>query len=408
MALAPAAAAAGVLRVSHRAAIHSCRQARPRANVRSPGRARRRCRPASYRRTQHPAIAVAPAVGGSSYQNPLSGETPDPAPLSATAADYYLYSTGDLFPIQRSSDLLHWTPVGTAFATRPSWVVQGADWHPWSPSVIRADGLCPLATILGGLVRQLAGGLSCYVMYYVGLSAQFSTNCVAVATASSPAGPFVDQGPLTNGVLDNAGRPIGCGDNSGFGNIDPAPFLDTDGQAYLYVSTDRTCAAPAASCTEANSELQPAISVLHLTPDLLGVAGGRQRLFGGGQRWERGPGGMVVEGPWTERRGGAYHLFYSGGDWNRQYGMGDATLTSPLGPALKDPKNPILSGTNQVSSPGGGSTITGPRGGEWMLYHARLGGYNAPRQLFIDPVVWNADGSPSIKGPTSTPRSPAP
>jgi beta-xylosidase len=410
MVVVPAASAGGVLRVRHRAAIRPCRHPRPRHNGRVPARAQRKCRPAPRRGVQHRPVAAAPALGASWYQNPVSGASADPSGLKehSAGADYYLYSTGELFPIQRSTDLVHWTPVGTAFATRPLWVVQSGDWHPWSPNVIQATGLCPLTTILDGLIRSLAGTPSCYFMYYVGLSAEFATNCVAVATATSPQGPFTDQGPLTNGALDSSGRPIGCGDNIGYGNIDPAPFVDTDGRAYLYVSTDAACPAGSASCTSANSTLAPTIAVMPLAPNLLQVSGQRQALFSGTQSWERAPQGMVVEGPWMEQRGGVYHLFYSGGDWAANYGMGDATLSSPLGPATPDPKNPILAGTPQVYGPGGGSTITGPSGGDWMLYHARLTGDHQPRRLFIDPVVWNANGMPTVKGPSSTPQSPVP
>jgi beta-xylosidase len=117
---------------------------------------------------------------------------------------------------------------------------------------------------------------------------------------------------------------------------------------------------------------------------------------------------MVVEGPWVEKHFGRYYLFYSGGPWTGNYAMGFALLSSPLGPATKNPGNPILAGNGTVFGPGGGSTIRGPRGEEWMLYHARLGGYTQPRQLFIDRVVWHTDGTVTVRGPTTTPQSPAP
>ena len=280
------------------------------------------------------------------------------------------------------------------------------DWNPWSPSVLQADGPCP---------NKQSG--PCYYMYYAGLSGQFSPSihCVGVATAPVPGGPFTDWGPLSNGVLDNSGRPIGCGDNAGYGNIDPAPFVnvDTDGRrAYLYVSTDNACPPASASCNDTDSTVstvRPTISVIPLSQDLLHAAGSRQPLFSGGpQSWEQAPWAMVVEGPWMEKRNGVYYLFYSGGDWTHNYAMGDARMPTPTGPATKDPNNPILHGTDQVYGPGGGSTITGPSGGNWMLYHAKLGGYNQPRQLFIDPVVWSRNGNVTVKGPTTTRQTPAP
>jgi xylan 1,4-beta-xylosidase len=338
-------------------------------------------------------------AAASSYKNPVSGTSPDPSGLNnnGSGSDYYLYTTGNLFPIQHSSDLVTWTSVGTAFTDLPSWVVQSGDWHPWSPSVVQASQPCPHTK-----------SPSCYYMYYVGLSSQFNTNCVAVATSTTPGGPFKDHGPLSNGVLDSSGRPVGCGDNNGYGNIDPAPFVDTNGGVYLYVSTDFACPTGSASCTSADSTLTPTIAVMALKPNLLRVSGQRTQLFSAGQSWEKASWAWVVEGPWMQKHNGVYYLFYSGGDWTRNYGMGYATMSSPSGPATKYSHNPILYGTTQVFSPGGGSTIIGPSGGNWMLYHARLGGYTQPRQLFIDPVVWNLDGTVAVNGPTTTPQSPGP
>jgi beta-xylosidase len=372
------------------------------------------CRGASARRQVCPSLArrggpAAPyQLATTWYQNPVSGRAPDPFGFELTGSAYLLYSTGNLFPIEISDDLIHWTSAGTAFAQRPAWVVQQGEWHAWSPNVIHVNRLCPAPTLLYGLAHQLTASLSCYYLYYVGYSARFSVNCVAVASAMSPLGPFVDQGPLSNGALDAQGRPIGCGDDVGYGNIDPAPFQDSDGRAYLYVSTDFQCRGGAGACRPGHSVLRPTVSAMALAPDLLRVSGGRVPLFHGTQAWQRSGSQKVVEGPSMEKHDGVYHLIYSGGSWRRRYAMGDATLVSPLGPVRQDPRNPMLAQGSNVYSPGGGSTVVGPHGGEWIVYHARLGGYNRPRQLFIDRLVWNPDGSPTVAGPTSTPQSPAP
>jgi beta-xylosidase len=211
--------------------------------------------------------------------------------------------------------------------------------------------------------------------------------------ASDPAGPFRDLGPLTRRGA-RRGEPVGCGDANGRGNIDPAPLRDVNGRVYLYVSTDFRCRA-GAHCV-----LAPTLSVMPLAADLIHVAGGRRELMHGTAGWQRAGRTETVEGPWPERHGGRYYLFYSGGSWRRNYGMGYATATAPTGPFREGAGNPILKGTHQVLSPGGGSTVIGPRGGEWMLYHARLGSYTAPRRLWMDPLVWQSDGSVFVAGPT--------
>lgn len=345
-----------------------------------------------------PSSAAAPAaVMPPTYLNPLAAPVADPSVIDAGDGghDYYLYATGELFPVWRSPDLVNWTPAGTALAQRPAWTGPSGDWTPWAPAAIRRAGPCPGAT-----------GPSCFVLFYTALAAGVTSrpHCIGVAVSPVPGGPFTDLGPLgaADGSVDSSGRPIGCGDDAGYGNIDPAPFVDADGRAYLYVSTDRR------SDGAGGWVLEPTLSVIPLTDDLLHAAGPRQPLLKGDAGWELTGGGPLVEGPWMERRGSVYYLFYSGGDWRVAYGMGYATAGSPTGPFTKAPANPILRETDGVRSPGGGMIVRGPAGGDWLVYHARAGAYDQPRTLRIDPVVWNADGTVAIAGPTTGAEAPVP
>ncbi len=323
------------------------------------------------------------------YANPVAGSVADPSVVDAGDGghDFHLYATGALFPIWRSPDLVHWTEIGTAFRERPSWTAPSGDWHPWAPAVIRG----PAAP-------------SRFVLYYAARHGTLPArpHCVGVAVSSTPDGPFTDLGPLAAADGGAAGLPIGCGDDTGYGNIDPAPFVDADGRAYLYVSTDRRRDG------SGGSVLEPTISVIPLTADLLHAAGPRTPLLKGGGGWELSGGLPLVENPWMERRGSRYFLFYSGGDWRGAYGMGYATASSPTGPFIKAPENPILRETGSVRSPGGGMIVRGPAGGDWVVYHGRAGAYDQPRTLRIDPIVWNPDGTVRIVGPTTGLQAPAP
>ena len=346
------------------------------------------------------------------YQNPIyrAAAMPDPFVLDNRGrhSDYWAFGTGNLFPVLHSFDLVHWSPQGTAMTARPAWVTGFPDWHPWAPSVLASDQACPGTTSSG-----------CYVMYYVGLSAQLNVNCIGVATSPTPGGPYSDQGPLalanSTGATSvssatSVDTPLGCGDDAGAGNIDPSPFIDSSGQAYLYVSTDRSCSG--GSCT-----LKPTISVIPLTPDLLHASGSRVALFSGDVgTWEAsGVNAPTVEGPSMELHNGTYYLFYSGGSWQAAYGMGYATATSPTGPFAKSPSNPILAQSSAALSPGGGDALlTGPHGGLWMVYHGRDSTYTEPRTLRLDPFTWrratSADAAdvPVINGPTATPQATQP
>jgi beta-xylosidase len=325
--------------------------------------------------------------------------------LRKGSSDYYAYHTGSNFPVLHSTDLVTWQRVGAALTTRPSWVVPSGDWHPWSPSVMRAARACPGTT-----------SRYCYYLFYTGLTTQFgpATHCVAVATSPTPAGPFTDRGPVASagGALDQSGRPAGCGDDAGYSNIDPAPFVDSDGRVYLYLTTNRRCAAPAPGqeCPTAVT-----VSVLPLASNAQAASGPRKPLFAGAAgSWEQEPGqAPKVEGPWMVKKGSTYYLFYSGGDYRRAYGMGYATASSPLGtsstsPFAKAAANPVLKQTAAVLSPGGGSLTRGPRGGDWLLYHGRSGDYSQPRTLRIDPVFWSSTGAVTVRGPTTGAQAPVP
>jgi hypothetical protein len=87
--------------------------------------------------------------------------------------------------------------------------------------VIEREGACPGQS-----------GASCFVLFHVSRHGTLvaPTNCIGVAVSLVPQGPYVELGPLkyTDGGVDASGRPPGCGDDGGYSNIDPAPFMDGD------------------------------------------------------------------------------------------------------------------------------------------------------------------------------------
>ena len=344
------------------------------------------------------ATVASPTVPEGLWINPVYAAAPVPDPFVLDVGgkhnDYYSFNTGGAFPVLHSTDLINWRSVGLAMNSRPAWVVQTGDWHPWAPSVMQTAAPCPGSATPG-----------CFVMYYVGVSAQYGVNCVAVATSSKPGGPYKDQGPLD--TVPPSGTPVGCGDDAGAGNIDPSPFVDTDGQAYLYVSSDFTVSGGART-------FQPTISVIPLSPTLRTASGSRVPLFAGSPgTWEAANTNTpIVENPTMVKHNGLYYLLYSGGGWRGAYGMGYATSTSPAGPFTKAAPQ-ILAETTDVKSPGGGDTpVVGPNGGTWIAYHGRSGSRDEPRVLRIDRFSWSAqDGAPDapvIGGPSSTAQAEQP
>ena len=108
---------------------------------------------------------------------------------------YYAYATNSVagnIQIISSSDLTHWTSVGNALPSLPGWAKPN---ETWAPSVARVNGT--------------------YLMYYTADFAPSGTQCVSVASASGPQGPFID-----NSVL-----PLECQQSLG-GSIDPSRVND--------------------------------------------------------------------------------------------------------------------------------------------------------------------------------------
>jgi hypothetical protein len=333
------------------------------------------------------------------YTGPAGGGFADPMVLDVGRAhnDYWAYATGGLFPVAHSTDLVHWTNQGGAMQARPSWTDQVGEWNPWAPSVIERDEACP--------------GRSdgpCFVMFYVSVNRNVTpnANCIGVAVSPTPGGPFADRGILDRdtGAVDQSGRQIGCGDDLGYSNIDPAPYVEPDGTAWLYLSTGHKCnvANPNGEC-DWNREL----SAIPLSEDLLTATGPRQRLVSNSDPWEAG----VVENPWPLPNGtdGAVDLLFSGGVFTSAYGMGYAHADATISQYDKVPGNPFLYDTAAVKSAGGGMVAAAPKGGTALVYHGRTVGppnapYSQPRTLRIDVLGRRADGTLYTPGPSATPQ----
>jgi hypothetical protein len=281
-------------------------------------------------------------AGGTSGGLVYPFDFPDPDVLRV-GSTYFAYGTNSVagnIQIIESTNLTNWNVVGNALPNLPSWAAPDATWAP--------------------AVAQIGGQ---YLLYYAADVAGpgGGEECISVATAAQPQGPFID----------NSSFPLECQPSLG-GSLDPSPFIDTDGKAYLeWKSNGGT--GPATIWSE---QLDPAgtgfaanaTAVQMLTPD---------------QPWEAG----VVEAPDLVTSGGRYFLFYSGNNWDSaDYAVGVATCTGPLGPCTKPLSQPILSSSSSMAGPGGESIFTDASGSFWVAFDAWIPGavgYPHSRDLFI-------------------------
>jgi hypothetical protein len=265
-------------------------------------------------------------------------------PFVLRAGDsYYAYSTnagaGDIQVI-RSTDLVSWQLVGNALGGLPFWARAGAT---WAPSVLARDGR--------------------YVAYYTVREAASGRQCISRAVAPSPAGPFVD---------DSWG-PIVCQRELG-GSIDPSPFVDADGRAWLLWKA------------EGSGGPSQTLWSQELSGDGLGLTGVAQPLLSADRSFEHG----VVEAPSMVRDGGTYFLVYAAADWNsRRYATAYATCAGPAGPCTKAAEGSVLASGSRPAGPGGVELFRGRDGALWAAFHAFSEpnvGYPSSRYFHIAPV----------------------
>jgi glycosyl hydrolase family 43/uncharacterized protein DUF732 len=270
--------------------------------------------------------------------------------------------------------------LGDALPKVPSWTVAGYQWGPdvWA----RPDGnyvmyySTPATVPLGCRATPPATGCIKTVQ------GETSAECISRASATNPAGPFVDNStsafvcPLAEG-----------------GAIDPSVFVASNGTPWLLWKSDGDC------CDEAT-----AIYTQQLSKDGLSTVGPPKRLLGATQAWED----KLVEAPTMIQDGNHFWLFYSGSLWgHKTYGIGIAQCASVAGPCTK----PL--DRAWVSSDADGVRDQGPGGEEfyetgsivWMVHHGLAPGQTgngAQRRLYVDLVAF-----PPGKLPHLAAREPA-
>ncbi|MEP6952544.1 MAG: glycoside hydrolase family 43 protein [Solirubrobacteraceae bacterium] len=309
------------------------------------------------------ALVLALAVPGaarsqSAVSNPvLPGDYPDPTVVHAGGAFYASATSASWapsFPVFRSRDLVRWTRVGSILRTPPAWT----NGNYWAPELVRWSGRF-------------------YAFYSA--SRKGGRPCLGVAVAARGEGPWTDKGP----VLCKPG-----------GTIDVDPFTDADGSRWLLFK---------------NMGTGNGLAAQRFSLRRLRTVGREHALLGPGARWEQG----VTEGPDLVRRGGSYYLFYAGGHCCRPpctYGEGVARAPSLLGPYVKDPHNPLLTGNTTFKCPGHGTTVDLAGRGLFLLHHAYAAGdvLDGRRSGLLDRVDFGPDGPVIAGGAGPAASAPAP
>ena len=328
------------------------------------------------------AVASA-AVAEVSFVPVLKDNFPD-AFVLPQGGEFIAYATNDgaNVPIAVSRDLVNWTvardPANPrkkydAMPALGTWAKEGFTWAPE--------------------VMQLGNR---YLLYYTASSRRLNAQCIGVAEADNPRGPFRDP----------SAEPMVCQKKLG-GTIDANPFRDADGKLYLYFKND-------GNRVKARTWLWGQ----RLSDDGLLVVGDPVQMLGDRERWKE----RVIEAPTMVRGPTGYTMFYSGGffGWNPEegglspYAMGYANCAMPLGPCVDSPDNPLLHSFKDreagcLSGPGHQSVFEA-RGRTFISFHAWAATpacrkFEDERYLYVAPLFWR-EGKPTL-GPSFRARAPA-
>jgi len=308
------------------------------------------------------------APEGASAAEPLfvpliQKDFPDPFVLRAGDTFYAYATNGERGNVQTavSKNLADWTLADDAMPELPPWAKKGST---WAPEVMRVG--------------------PSYLLYFTARSRKHDRQCIGVATAPAPQGPFTSA----------AAEPVVCQTELG-GTIDASPFRDSDGKLYLYFKND------------GNAARKPTqIWVQPLAADGLSVTGEAKPVLRAGPAWEGG----LIEAPTMIHAPAGYFLFFSGNDfaWQRDqkqsaYAIGYASCEGPLGPCKEAGDKPFL-----YSFSGAEGCLSGPGhqavfsvGERWFIaFHAwsatpACRPIDPVRWLYIAPLLWK-DGKPEM------------
>ncbi|MHA7964848.1 family 43 glycosylhydrolase [Paenibacillus sp. CAU 1782] len=285
--------------------------------------------------------------------------TADPAPIVYNDT-VYLYTGHDLdiatnsykmfdWRVFSTTDMVNWTDHGAVLdVTAFSWANQTQDAN--ASHVIHRNGkfyyFVSVASAIPG-----KGGIA-----------------LGVAVADSPTGPFVDAigAPLvTNDMTKYAAH--------SWDDLDPAVFIDDDGQAYLYWGNN---ALYYAKLNEDMISLDGPITAVPLTTEAFGPD--------------------FEEAPWVYKRDGLYYLIYASGF---PESIHYSTSDSPTGPWSYRGVIMPRQGGSSTNHPG----IIEYKGESYFFYHndSLPGGGSYKRSVAVERFSYNADGTIPTFGMTT-------
>ena len=281
------------------------------------------------------------------YQNPvLHADYSDPD-VCRVGEDYWMTASSfNCFPglpILHSRDLVHWELVGVALMSYPGdgWDGSENDFRTtvqhgkavWAPAIRYHEG---------------------WFYIYVG----DPDRGIFMVRTQDPAGPWEP--------------PVWVVREKGF--IDPCPFWDEDGKAYL-----------SHGCAGSRAGVKSILFVAPMAPDGTHLLGPSRIVYDGHLSQP------TIEGTKFYKRDGKYYIFSPAGG----VATGWQTVLradNPFGPYEERIVMAWAPGT--INGPHQGAWVDTPEGEDWFLHFQDKGAYG--RIVHLQPMEWRADGWPQI------------
>ena len=273
--------------------------------------------------------------GDGTYTNPvLYADYSDPDAIRV-GDDYYLTASSfncvPGLPILHSRDLVNWELIGHALQKQPPFEVFSKVQHGggvWAPCIRYHNN-------------------EFYIFYP---DPDFGIYCVK---STNPAGPWSDP------LLVQPGK----------GLIDPSPFWDEDGNAYLVYALAGSRAG-----------VKSVIMISRMAKDATKLTGSSVMLIDGHKNHP------TIEGPKMYKRNGWYYIFAPAGGvapgW--QMVMRSKNIFGPY-----EDKVVMNQGKTDINGPHQGAWVDTKTGEHWFLNFQDLGAYG--RVLHLNPMKWVND-----------------
>lgn len=277
--------------------------------------------------------------GDGTYRNPVIFADCSDLDAIRVGDDYWLTASSfnhvPGLPILHSKDLVNWTIVNHALPKLVPEDVYSKTRHAqgvYAPSIRHHDGK--------------------FWIFYPD-----PDYGIYVVTATDPRGKWSEP------VLVQAGR----------GYIDPCPFWDDDGKAYL------VCAWAGSRGRRTNL-----LTLFEMSPDGTKLLDEGKTIING-----RDIGWKTVEGPKLYKRDGYYWVFAPAGGVGEGF-QGVFRAKNIWGPY--ENRNVLDKGTTKINGPHQGAWVNTPKGENWFLHFQKISAYG--RVLHLQPMQWREDGWP--------------